>query len=247
MRRRIKAEASVLGNALQIKPGTQLALPEGDDAKTARYKALKRAAALKRRAKCIEAKLCPHCRAPAAEGHRACDACLSRLRQRIVDLKAKGICTQCGKMPAIRGRNCHACAERRCEISLALTKRRQEKGLCLTCGGKRDALPAKDCRSCKWKATLARAEKEYGLTVERWTQMMFEQKGACLICKKEPEPGSMKHRLHVDHHHPTKIVRGLLCGNCNRGIGLFFESPELLRAAAAYSEGWIAKALPISA
>ena len=40
--------------------------------------------------------------------------------------------------------------------------------------------------------------------------------------------------LHVDHDHRTNSVRGLLCGSCNRGIGLLQENPKHLYRAAQY-------------
>ncbi len=44
-------------------------------------------------------------------------------------------------------------------------------------------------------------------------------------------------KLMVDHDHTTGEVRGLLCHNCNRAIGLLREDPERLRRAIEYLEG----------
>lgn len=49
----------------------------------------------------------------------------------------------------------------------------------------------------------------------------------CTICGENTD-------LVVDHDHKTNVVRGLLCNKCNKGIGLFKDSPELLEYARIY-------------
>lgn len=89
---------------------------------------------------------------------------------------------------------------------------------------------------------VARKHKlgKYGLTPERYDEMLAQQGAACAICG-HPETtihySSGKVRtLAVDHDHATGIVRGLLCGRCNRALGLFADDPERLRKAALYLE-----------
>lgn len=77
--------------------------------------------------------------------------------------------------------------------------------------------------------------RKFGISPEEYDRILEEQGGVCAICSLEQhEPGRP---LHVDHCHSTDSVRGLLCGNCNRGIGIFKDDAERLRSAAAYVEG----------
>lgn len=73
---------------------------------------------------------------------------------------------------------------------------------------------------------------KYGLTPEQFDQLAAAQTGACAICRVVPDEGP----LHVDHDEVTGAVRGLLCGRCNRGIGLLDHDPGRLREAARYLE-----------
>lgn len=73
---------------------------------------------------------------------------------------------------------------------------------------------------------------KYGITLEQYDEMFEDQDGKCAICLKTVD--SMN--LCVDHCHKTGVVRGLLCHNCNRGIGLLQDSADTLRVAADYLE-----------
>lgn len=74
---------------------------------------------------------------------------------------------------------------------------------------------------------------KYGLSPEEYLKMYEEQEGKCKICGKELPDGEY---LHVDHIKNTKTVRGLLCRDCNIGLGHFKDNPEVLRKAAKYLE-----------
>lgn len=74
---------------------------------------------------------------------------------------------------------------------------------------------------------------KFGITLEEYDALLDAQDGRCAICGARPE-GRM---LDVDHDHATGIVRGLLCNNCNRGIGHLGDDAERLLAAAAYLNG----------
>lgn len=72
--------------------------------------------------------------------------------------------------------------------------------------------------------------EKYGLTEELLLCMIEHQK-ACEICGEEFNEGRTS-SPHVDHSHATGRTRALLCRACNLGIGVFYDSPELLRVAA---------------
>lgn len=80
--------------------------------------------------------------------------------------------------------------------------------------------------------------RSFGVDADRYQEMLREQSGVCAICKqpeRSPDKASGKTKdLAVDHDHTTGAVRALLCSNCNRGLGLFNDSPEMLDAAKAY-------------
>jgi hypothetical protein len=74
----------------------------------------------------------------------------------------------------------------------------------------------------------------YGITPNQYEELLERQGGTCAICPRTAD--SQKRRLHVDHDHSTGKVRGLLCDQCNRAVGLLGDDPDRLRKAAAYVE-----------
>lgn len=74
--------------------------------------------------------------------------------------------------------------------------------------------------------------RQYGITLAEYDQMLRDQEKKCAICGNEDEVEGR--RLAIDHCHETKNVRGLLCGKCNRGLGLFYDNQELLQNALTY-------------
>jgi hypothetical protein len=83
-----------------------------------------------------------------------------------------------------------------------------------------------------------RLQHDYGITAKEYDATLVAQGGCCALCGKPPMPDGKRamSKLHVDHDHVTGRVRSLLCGNCNFGIGSFFEDPGLMRRAADYVE-----------
>jgi hypothetical protein len=72
--------------------------------------------------------------------------------------------------------------------------------------------------------------RKYGITVADYDAMLASQDNGCYICG-EPE---LHRALSIDHNHRTGKVRGLLCSNHNRALGLLGDDPDLLLKAHAY-------------
>ena len=76
--------------------------------------------------------------------------------------------------------------------------------------------------------------RTYGITSAEYDLLLAAHDGGCWICGKKPKVGGR--RLHVEHDHRTKAVRGLACWSCNRGLQTYRDAPAILRAAADYLE-----------
>lgn len=94
----------------------------------------------------------------------------------------------------------------------------------------KDLCHAHYAKQRKWEAA--------GVDAQRYQEMLREQNGVCAICHQpetSPDKASGKTKdLAIDHDHETGAIRALLCSNCNRGLGLFNDSVELLAKAREY-------------
>jgi uncharacterized CHY-type Zn-finger protein len=72
----------------------------------------------------------------------------------------------------------------------------------------------------------------YHITIEEYLMIFNKQEGRCAGCNKRSN--NLEEPFHVDHDHTTKKVRGLLCGCCNRTLGLINDDPQLLLLIRAY-------------
>jgi hypothetical protein len=77
---------------------------------------------------------------------------------------------------------------------------------------------------CKIQKRLTK----YGIDDPQYRRLCAKHDETCPICDKD-DVG-----LVVDHDHATKQVRGLLCGNCNLGLGHFVDCIEVLNGAIVY-------------
>jgi hypothetical protein len=87
--------------------------------------------------------------------------------------------------------------------------------------------------------------KKYGMTVQDYKNMLETQNGVCAICtrpERSRDATGKVRPLSVDHDHACcsgsvscgKCVRGLLCNDCNTGIGKFSDDINRLTSAVAY-------------
>ena len=65
-------------------------------------------------------------------------------------------------------------------------------------------------------------------------RLLAEHDGHCAICRTTEPIGGW----HIDHDHATGHVRGVLCGNCNKGLGFFKDSSLNLSRAHGYLKGF---------
>ena len=71
----------------------------------------------------------------------------------------------------------------------------------------------------------------YGITPADYDAMLTAQDFKCAICLTSTPGGN---GFHVDHCHTTGTVRGLLCVNCNTGLGNFRDNRAALARAIDY-------------
>ncbi len=75
---------------------------------------------------------------------------------------------------------------------------------------------------------LKRMALSLGESANMYLTLYNEQGGKCLICKINFD------KLYIDHNHETNRIRGLLCANCNSGLGMFQDNKGYLMNAIIY-------------
>lgn len=146
--------------------------------------------------------------------------------------------------------NCHDCG-------LEVVAVQWNQKYCTPCGKKhgsrRKGFTPKPCASCgeeflprtsrnkycseKCLGRNAYYLKCYGITQREYNQMKIDRDQKCDICGEEGFViGKKGHteKLCVDHDHKTGEVRGLLCQNCNRALGLLKDDTDRLLTAIKY-------------
>lgn len=99
--------------------------------------------------------------------------------------------------------------------------------LCKTCVKPLDSRTKED----NWERSI---KSKFGVDKESYNAILAAQGGRCGLCGDTACQSGK--RMAVDHCHTTGVVRGLLCYNCNTGLGKFRDNPEVLRKAAEWIE-----------
>ena len=142
---------------------------------------------------------------------------------------------------------CTVCKEDRIETlfykrKTSKTGRRHE---CSECSKERIRLYRENNREKdKLNQRKNRLKREYNITVEFYEELLNKQEGKCAICRNTETArqysGKGKRgdisikKLAIDHCHKTGQIRGLLCYNCNLGLGRFKDNTKSLEAAIQY-------------
>ena len=140
----------------------------------------------------------------------------------ITRLAVDGKCPMCGGTDLNARKYCRPCVR---EYDRAWRAKDPDK---------RRAIDA--ARSRRWRRANPEKAREqllrqlYGLTPERFVEILHAQGDVCAICEKPSTDYC------VDHCHETNRVRGILCRPCNIGLGQFRDDPDLLLVAAHYVE-----------
>ena len=110
-------------------------------------------------------------------------------------------------------------------------------------------VPCESIRQAKYRAEnkdksrCRQLRRNYGITLDEFNIMLKKQDNRCLICDVKVHAiiggdlkGDNKTKACLDHCHATGNVRGILCNNCNKALGLLQDEPSILKQAIAYLE-----------
>ena len=206
--------------------------------------------------------ICPSCGGQKDHNAKQCFKCYHE--KKVIDMAAKKDLCKCGKLKDMRAIQCRLCKdmepkEKKCTSCLILfpiehynlrTNGRggfKRRSRCKDCERKESNVYRENnfekCKESKRKYDAAHPEKvaewsfrtrikKMGLDPETVMAYVKSHHGKCEICGVIPN----YRKLAVDHCHTSNTFRGLLCSNCNLGIGLFKDSTLVLEAAIKYLE-----------
>lgn len=113
-----------------------------------------------------------------------------------------------------------------CGVSFQRTNSRHKR--CEVCGKLRRQERSRGYREAK--GPNPHLKHTYGIDLDDKVAMLGGQGFRCAICATGVDLSSG----HVDHDHGSGVVRGILCGDCNRALGLFKDDEINLMEAITY-------------
>jgi len=125
-------------------------------------------------------------------------------------------------------KKCASCKEDKLLSCFHIRKTGKSYSYCNTCENIKSRESYYRHREKKIAASKVwKLKARYNLTPEQYSDLLNKQNGVCAVCQEEK-------KLHIDHCHETGKVRGLLCPECNHGLGNFKDSIKLLENAIGY-------------
>lgn len=113
---------------------------------------------------------------------------------------------------------------------------------CASCGAEKplsefyvapERKPATECNDCaSIRNRKKKLKQRYNISLEDYNELYDKQAGCCALCGTHQS--ELSKSLAVDHCHSTGKVRGLLCFDCNTGIGKLKDDYNLVYRAAEY-------------
>jgi hypothetical protein len=108
---------------------------------------------------------------------------------------------------------------------------------CIECNRKREYKRYRDhTAKRKAQAKWGALKFNFGLTKQQWETLLASQNYSCAICSMPlvaAGPIATPNAC-VDHDHATGRVRGLLCRQCNQGLGQFKDRSDIAQKAVDY-------------
>lgn len=91
------------------------------------------------------------------------------------------------------------------------------------------------------KERLLSVERSHKVSIDAFLDFVLSKKPFCECCNRELDMSVDSTDFAIDHFHDTGRLRGLLCNDCNLGIGSFHDSITVLKAAKRYLDSHHAK------
>jgi hypothetical protein len=111
-------------------------------------------------------------------------------------------------------------------------ERRAHDSYCLRCRTAYNRLWHQEHRSHRREI---RRRRLYGMSAQEYTERLIDQEYKCAICRRGFSDEVVGQ---VDHEAKSGRIRGILCGRCNKAIGLLQDDPFIIGEAKGYLENF---------